>query len=253
MTVYFIGAGPGAADLITVRGLRLIERCPVCLYAGSLVPADVVAAAPAGALVKDTAPLHLDEIIADLTKDATAEELLSDSGVLKELKKRLVETALEAEMTEHLGYEKHAPRGEGTTNARNGSRSKTLKTDDGELEIDVPEGDLDIRPQCRAQQVPTGQAPAGRLGEGLADALERPTPAGLRAVHDAGEHDAAQEAAQDRIGRDRDVPAAGRVQGGVDPRDPHPFALREGGDGGLTGHDPGRRRLPAQGRGGRLR
>jgi precorrin-4/cobalt-precorrin-4 C11-methyltransferase len=66
MTVYFIGAGPGAPDLITVRGLRLIERCPVCLYAGSLVPEEVVAAAPAGALVKDTAPMHLDEIIAEI-------------------------------------------------------------------------------------------------------------------------------------------------------------------------------------------
>jgi precorrin-4/cobalt-precorrin-4 C11-methyltransferase len=66
MTVYFIGAGPGAADLITVRGQRLIERCPVCLYAGSLVPAEIVAAAPAGARVLDTAPLHLDEIVAEM-------------------------------------------------------------------------------------------------------------------------------------------------------------------------------------------
>lgn len=66
MTVYFIGAGPGAPDLITVRGLRLIERCSVCLYAGSLVPEEIVAAAPGGALVKDTAPMHLDEIIADM-------------------------------------------------------------------------------------------------------------------------------------------------------------------------------------------
>ena len=56
MTVYFIGAGPGAPDLITVRGQKLIERCPVCLYAGSLVPAEIVAAAPADALVRDTAP-----------------------------------------------------------------------------------------------------------------------------------------------------------------------------------------------------
>lgn len=64
MTVHFIGAGPGAPDLITVRGLRLIESCPVCLYAGSLVPREVVDAAPAGAQVVDTAPLHLDEIIA---------------------------------------------------------------------------------------------------------------------------------------------------------------------------------------------
>jgi precorrin-4/cobalt-precorrin-4 C11-methyltransferase len=67
VTVYFIGAGPGAPDLITVRGLKLIERCPVCLYAGSLVPPEVVAAAPDGALVRDTAPMHLDGIIAEIT------------------------------------------------------------------------------------------------------------------------------------------------------------------------------------------
>ena len=66
MTVHFIGAGPGAADLITVRGLRLIERCPVCLYAGSLVPRAIVAAAPAGARVIDTAPLTLGEIVAEM-------------------------------------------------------------------------------------------------------------------------------------------------------------------------------------------
>ena len=66
MTVHFIGAGPGAPDLITVRGLRLIRECPVCLYAGSLVPAEIVAAAPEGALVIDTAPLTLDEIIAEM-------------------------------------------------------------------------------------------------------------------------------------------------------------------------------------------
>lgn len=63
MTVYFIGAGPGAPDLITVRGLRLIEQCPVCMYAGSLVPEEIVAAAPDDAEVTDTAPLNLDEII----------------------------------------------------------------------------------------------------------------------------------------------------------------------------------------------
>jgi precorrin-6B methylase 1 len=66
MTVYFIGAGPGAPDLITLRGQRLIERCLVCLYAGSLVPTEIVAAAPAGALVRDTAPMHLDEIVAEM-------------------------------------------------------------------------------------------------------------------------------------------------------------------------------------------
>lgn len=66
MTVHFIGAGPGATDLITVRGLRLIETCPVCLFAGSLVPAEIVAAAPKGARVVDTAPLTLDEIVAEM-------------------------------------------------------------------------------------------------------------------------------------------------------------------------------------------
>ncbi|MEF2547558.1 precorrin-4 C(11)-methyltransferase [Aurantimonas sp. E1-2-R+4] len=66
MTVHFIGAGPGAPDLITVRGLRLIETCPVCLYAGSLVPEEVVKAAPEGARVLDTAPMTLDEIIAEM-------------------------------------------------------------------------------------------------------------------------------------------------------------------------------------------
>jgi len=66
MTVHFIGAGPGAADLITVRGLRLIERSRVCLYAGSLVPRALVEAAPQGARIVDTAPLTLDEIIAEM-------------------------------------------------------------------------------------------------------------------------------------------------------------------------------------------
>ena len=64
--VHFIGAGPGAPDLITVRGLRLIERCPVCLYAGSLVPEAVIAAAPDDARILDTAPMTLDEIIAEM-------------------------------------------------------------------------------------------------------------------------------------------------------------------------------------------
>jgi precorrin-4/cobalt-precorrin-4 C11-methyltransferase len=66
MTVYFIGAGPGDPDLITVKGRRLIERCPVCLYAGSLVPAAVVAFTPPGATVINTAELHLDQILAHM-------------------------------------------------------------------------------------------------------------------------------------------------------------------------------------------
>ncbi|WP_433528388.1 precorrin-4 C(11)-methyltransferase [Micromonospora sp. CA-263727] len=64
MTVYFIGAGPGAADLITVRGQRILARAQVCLYAGSLVPADLLADCPPGVRLVDTAELTLDEIVA---------------------------------------------------------------------------------------------------------------------------------------------------------------------------------------------
>ena len=67
MTVYFIGAGPGAADLITVRGQRLLQRCPVCLYAGSIMPDDLLALCPADATVVDTGPLTLDQIVAEIT------------------------------------------------------------------------------------------------------------------------------------------------------------------------------------------
>jgi precorrin-4/cobalt-precorrin-4 C11-methyltransferase len=63
MTVHFIGAGPGAPDLITVRGLKLIREAGIVLYAGSLVPKEVVAEAKAGADVVDTAPMTLDEIV----------------------------------------------------------------------------------------------------------------------------------------------------------------------------------------------
>lgn len=64
--VHFIGAGPGDPELITVRAKRLIETCPVVLYAGSLVPQEVVALARSDARVIDTAPLHLDQIIAEI-------------------------------------------------------------------------------------------------------------------------------------------------------------------------------------------
>jgi len=65
MTVHFIGAGPGAADLITVRGRDLIARCPVCLFAGSLVPKAILDHCPPEARIVDTAPMSLDEIIAE--------------------------------------------------------------------------------------------------------------------------------------------------------------------------------------------
>jgi precorrin-4/cobalt-precorrin-4 C11-methyltransferase len=68
MTVHFIGAGPGAADLITVRGRDLVARCPVCLYAGSIVPQELLALCPQGARIVDTAPLDLDAIEAEYVR-----------------------------------------------------------------------------------------------------------------------------------------------------------------------------------------
>jgi precorrin-4/cobalt-precorrin-4 C11-methyltransferase len=66
MTVHFIGAGPGAADLMTLRGRDLVAASPVCLYAGSLVPAEILTWCPPGARLVDTAELDLDAITAEL-------------------------------------------------------------------------------------------------------------------------------------------------------------------------------------------
>ena len=74
MTVHFIGAGPGAADLITVRGRDLLARCPVCLYAGSIVPLELLAYCPPGARLVDTAPMSLDEIEAEYVRAEAAGE-----------------------------------------------------------------------------------------------------------------------------------------------------------------------------------
>lgn len=71
MTVHFIGAGPGAADLITVRGRDLMARCPVCLYAGSLIPRELLTYCPSGARIVNTASMSLDDIVAEI---AAAEE-----------------------------------------------------------------------------------------------------------------------------------------------------------------------------------
>jgi len=65
MTVHFIGAGPGAADLITVRGRDLIASCPVCVYAGSIIPRELLAFCPPGARIVDTAAMSLDEMEAE--------------------------------------------------------------------------------------------------------------------------------------------------------------------------------------------
>ncbi|MEL6060421.1 MULTISPECIES: precorrin-4 C(11)-methyltransferase [unclassified Methylobacterium] len=66
MTVHFIGAGPGAADLITVRGRDRVASCPVCLYAGSLVAPEILGWCPPGARIVDTAPLDLDAIMVEI-------------------------------------------------------------------------------------------------------------------------------------------------------------------------------------------
>ncbi len=76
MTVHFIGAGPGAADLITLRGRDLLAACPVCLYAGSIVPAEMLRHCPGGARLVDTAPLSLDEIEAEyVAADAAGQDV----------------------------------------------------------------------------------------------------------------------------------------------------------------------------------
>ena len=76
MTVHFIGAGPGAPDLITLRGRDLIARSPICLYAGSLVPGELLAHCPKGARIVDTAAMSLDEIIAEFVRaTATGEDV----------------------------------------------------------------------------------------------------------------------------------------------------------------------------------
>jgi len=77
----------------------------------------------------------LDQLLANYTKP---DDLTGKDGILKQLTARLVERAMPAEMTEHLGYERHDPKGRGTPNSRNGTGTKTLKTDHGLMEIEVP-------------------------------------------------------------------------------------------------------------------
>ncbi len=91
----------------------------------------------------------------ELTKDATAAELLKDGSLLKDLKKRLIEAALEAEMTDHLGYEKHSAEGHNSGNSRNGKTNKRVIAADGDLEIKVPrDRNGDFEPQLvRKRQV----------------------------------------------------------------------------------------------------
>jgi putative transposase len=93
----------------------------------------------------------LDELLSGYEKP---EDLLGDDGLLKRLKKALIERALGAELTVHLGYEKGDPAGRGTGNIRNGYSKKTLKTDDGNVEIEVPR---DRQGSFEPQLVPKGE------------------------------------------------------------------------------------------------
>ena len=104
---------------------------------------------------KKKEPDQIDKIIQELTRNATAAELVNDPTMLRDLKKRLVESALEAEMTDHLGYEKHAPDGNNTGNSRNGKSSKRILDAAGDFQIDVPrDRNGDFEPQIvRKRQV----------------------------------------------------------------------------------------------------
>ena len=107
MTVHFIGAGPGAADLMTLRGRDILARCPVCLHAGSIIPPDVLAFCPPGARIVDTAPLTLDEIEAECLRAHRAGEDvarlhsgdLSIYSALAEQKRRLERLGIPVTLT----------------------------------------------------------------------------------------------------------------------------------------------------------
>ncbi len=83
-------------------------------------------------------PDRVDDMLAELVKGKSPDEILGEHGILKELTKRLVESALEGEMTDHLGYEPRAAEGRNTGNSRNGKTDKTIQTESGEVDIEVP-------------------------------------------------------------------------------------------------------------------
>ncbi|WP_226344872.1 precorrin-4 C(11)-methyltransferase [Agilicoccus flavus] len=106
MTVHFVGAGPGAPDLITVRGQRLVRECPVVVYAGALVPTELIAQAAPGARLVDTADLDLDAIVAVLAEaDAAGQDVarlqsgdLSIYSACAEQMRRLDELGIDYEL-----------------------------------------------------------------------------------------------------------------------------------------------------------
>src|SRR5215510_8866197 len=95
------------------------------------------------------------ELIDNLLKDyKKPEDIIGEDGLLKQLTKAILERAMQAEMTEHLGYAKHDPAGKNTGNSRNGNSSKTLKGEMGRFEIEVPR---DRNSSFEPKIVPKGQ------------------------------------------------------------------------------------------------
>ena len=104
-----------------------------------------------------------EELLDELLKDCkNADDLLGKDGLVKDLTKALIERALQAELTEHLGYDKHAADGRGSGNARNGTSAKTLKTQQGALQLEVSR---DCRGHFAPQLVSKGQRRSGVLDE----------------------------------------------------------------------------------------
>ena len=104
-----------------------------------------------------------EELLDELLKDCkNADDLLGKDGLVKDLTKALIERALQAELTEHLGYDKHAADGRGSGNSRNGTSAKTLKTQQGDLPLEVPR---DRRGDFEPQLVSKGQRRSGVLDE----------------------------------------------------------------------------------------
>ena len=104
-----------------------------------------------------------EELLDELLKDyKTPEDLLGKNGIVKQLTKALIERALQAELTDHLGYDKHASAGRDSGNARNGTSAKTLKTDQGDLPLDIPR---DRQSDFDPPLVPKEQRRSGVLDE----------------------------------------------------------------------------------------
>jgi putative transposase len=105
-------------------------------------------------MTKDSNAINLDLIDQLLADYKSPEDVLGENGLLKQLTKAVLERALKAELTHHLGYEKHSPEGKNSSNTRNGKSSKTLKGDFGTLPIDVPR---DRQSTFEPKIVPKGQ------------------------------------------------------------------------------------------------